>query len=242
MDVVCDLTDNHYAGVFEGDDSLTRWSHMDVQLMEKSLARLGVATECEIVDTPGSAGYCSTYWSDDYDIVCEPVKVLCQFPFSDSKLALKVENHEGLLSAKAMSLAYRAPGCPIIHALAKKYIRTEGIYDTSNIYEQHWMSQFSEKLSSKANVTKCAFKKEELLREPTPKQRELFERTFQITPQEQMIIEDLIQKHDGLHDSIFEVLRNKPKSGEIDHYLAAWHVMRIRSFAQEPLALRGLEY
>lgn len=198
-----------YRGVFEGDDSLTGWPRsITKQDLERSLAKLGVAAEIEEYEEVGKAGYCSTYWNEDHELVCEPIKVLASFPFTTSQLAANVRNYRPLLAAKAMSLAYRAPGCPIISAVVRRYIGACGYMETRNDYERRWYSQFSRvvRANSGKKSMRIEFKDWDLVKEPTLRQRELFEEIFGISIPNQVAAEKLILTEDGFSETLLALL------------------------------------
>lgn len=198
-----------YRGVFEGDDSLTGWPRsITKQDLERSLAKLGVAAEIDEYEEVGKAGYCSTYWNEDHELVCEPIKVLASFPFTTSQLAANVCNYRPLLAAKAMSLAYRAPGCPIISAVVRRYIGACGYMETRNDYERRWYSQFSRvvRANSGKKSMRIEFKDWDLVKEPTLRQRELFSEIFGISIPNQVAAEKLILTEDGFSETLLALL------------------------------------
>lgn len=236
MDSVAEYLHADYRGVFEGDDSLTCWySDVEKSQITEALGKLGVAAEIEEVEQFGEAGYCSMYWNQDFELVCEPLKVLATFPFSQSSLAAKPENNELLLSSKAMSLAYRSPGCPIIWAIAKRYIREVGLMETRNDYERRWFSEFATitkaRQQSHKQTEKVTFKMWDLVRPPTNTQREMYAKIFKIDIPSQIAAEDEILRSEGFSELLFEYLRPaQAKSGlNIDEAKQIYWDMRIRA-------------
>lgn len=202
-----------YRAVYEGDDSLSAWpSNISQEAISSALGRLGVAAEIKKVEEVGSAGYCSMYWNKNYELVCDPVKVLATFPFSCSQLSQNPQNTEGLLAAKAMSLAYRAPGCPIVCSLVQRYIKSSGIMETRNEYERRWFREFSsirrdKNRNSQRTNLKVAFDRWDLVRQPTTEQRLMFYRIFNIPPVDQISAERNILYGDGLNQTVIDCLR-----------------------------------
>lgn len=212
MDAVALSLGVEYRGVYEGDDSLTAWpSHITEEKITDALGKLGVAAEIAGVDRIGSAGYCSMYWNEKYELVCDPIKVLATFPFSTSQLASSPANSADLLSAKAMSLAYRSPGCPIVSAVVRRYIKSTGSMETRNEYERRWFREFSHTVrnqtqNNKRTAIKVVFDRWDLVRYPTPEQRQFFWDIFNITPCLQRTIEDKILTEDGFTMTMFMCL------------------------------------
>lgn len=202
-----------YRAVYEGDDSLSAWpAEITQEMISSALGRLGVAAEIMKVEEIGTAGYCSMYWNQNYELVCDPVKVLATFPFSCSQLSHSPQNTEGLLAAKAMSLAYRAPGCPIVSALVQRYIRPSGYMETRNEYERRWFREFSnirrdKRKNATMNKLKVTFDRWDLVRKPTTEQRLMFYRIFNIPPVDQITAERNILYGDGLNQTVIDCLR-----------------------------------
>lgn len=233
MDSVSHYLGVKYLGVFEGDDSLTSWpTNVTQDQIEDALGRLGVAVEMQKYDNIGAAGYCSMYWNEKYELVCDPIKVLAMFPFSNSQLAVQKYNYEPLLAAKAMSLAYRAPGCPIVSALVRRYISKEGYMETRNLYERKWYSQFADfvRKSHHKGMAIC-FKRWDLLREPTKTQRIFFEEIFNICPADQINIEKRLLTENGISVTVAKLLEPaQRKCGVImDELIGVYHEMFTRA-------------
>lgn len=233
MDSVARFLGVEYRGVFEGDDSLTGWpSFVSQDKIEDALGRLGVAVEMQKYDKIGAAGYCSMYWNDNYELVCDPIKVLAMFPFSNSQLAHQQYNYKPLLAAKAMSLAYRAPGCPIVSALVRRYIDTEGYMETRNLYERKWYSQFSTFVrTSHRKGLKINFTRWDLLREPSMDQRLFFQEIFNIDPVDQINIEKRLLTDRGISVTVAKLLEPaQVKCGVImDELIGVYTEMRTRA-------------
>lgn len=211
MDAVSFYLNVPYKGVFEGDDSLTSWPHsVQKEQITDALGRLGVVAEIDQVMHPGQGGYCSMYWNRNLELMIEPVKMLANFPISRSQLSLSSKNHEALLSAKAMSLAYRAPGCPICCALVDSYITEYGLLDNHNQWVRDRFRTFT-KIVRQGHVTtgssvKVAFDRWDLVRNPTNDQRHMFYELFHILPNAQILIEDSIRCKRGFDENILWLL------------------------------------
>lgn len=242
MDTVAAYLGANYRGVFEGDDSLTCWySPVTKEDIQNALGKLGAMADIDEVENFGSAGYCSMYWNQDYELVCEPLKVLATFPFSQSSLSSRISNHNMLLASKAMSLAYRSPGCPIISALVKKYIAAQGYMETRNEYERRWFREFSRVESSprgkkrrSKSVEIVTFDRWDLVRDPTPTQRDMFTELFSIDYASQIAAEDEIMRTDGFSELLFEYLR--PAQGK-----AGLHIDEAKQIYQD-MRSRAMQY
>jgi len=205
------LRRGQYRGVFEGDDSLTAWpSHVTLDAIQRQLGLIGVAADMERYSELGKAGYCSMYWNQNKELICDPIKVLATFPYSNSQLASNYDNYRGLLGAKAMSLAFRAPGCPIVSAVARRYISYEGIMETRNEYERRWYNQFThvERTSRHRKGMKVQFSRWDLLKEPSVEQRLLFWEVFGIDVPDQREAERRILTEDGFSITLWKIMES----------------------------------
>lgn len=212
MDAVALYYKTDYRGVFEGDDSLTTWPNdITIDKVQFALSRIGVVAEMAEVPELGYGGYCSTYWNKDKEIVVEPVKCLCNFQVSRSALGATPKNIPMLLSAKAMSLAYRAPGCPVIYALVKKYINEYGLLDSKNLWERDRTKSFAKMVRDQSRTVgqgsvKVRFERWDLIREPTLKQRLMFYEIFHLNPHDQERVEELIMTEFGFSPLLLKIL------------------------------------
>lgn len=236
MDSVSRYINEPYQGVFEGDDSLTSWpSHVEQSSIEAALGKLGVAVEMQEYEDIGAAGYCSMYWNERYELVCDPIKVLATFPFTNSQLATSKFNYRPLLAAKAMSLAYRAPGCPIVSALVRRYIDSEGYMETRNLYERKWYQQFAriERSSNHKKGMAINFQRWDLVKEPTITQRLFFEKIFNIPPVDQVNIEKRLLTENGISITVAKLLESaQQKCGvRMDQLIGVYQEMRTRALS-----------
>lgn len=200
---------DNYRGVYEGDDSLTAWpAGVTQDQITAALGKLGVAAEMAQYEKIGQAGYCSMYWNDNYELICDPLKVVATFPFTTSACASREANIPALAAAKAMSLAYRSPGCPIVSAVVRRYIQCEGLMDTRNEYEKKWFRQFTkidysgQHRTRRQSTLRIRFDRWDLVREPSNEQRLLFWEIFGIDPQDQLIAERKILEDDGFTETM----------------------------------------
>lgn len=240
MDVVAldnGLRIDDYVGVYEGDDSLTGWPRQITQdRIERSLAKIGVAAEIAEYENVGEAGYCSTYWNANMELVYEPIKALARFPFTSSQLAASKANYAPLLAAKAMSMAYRAPGCPIVAAVVRRYISSTGYMETRNEWERRWFLQFAHTraINKRSRVLNVCFDRWDLVREPTQTQRAFFEKIFGISVPNQIAAERHILEDDGFNPVLLACLEDgQQKAGvNLDELRCIYETMRshARSF------------
>lgn len=232
MDAVAIMNNLEYSGVFEGDDSLTSWNaKIDEGLILSSLAKLGVSAELKIVENLGDAGYCSMWWNQNYELLYNPLKTICNFPFSNSQLAHSVANYEPLLAAKCMSIAYKAPGCPVVSAIVQRYIQPVGFMETRCEWDRQYFKKFTHVLRG-ANTKKgmkVRFDRWDLVREPTAAQREQFTRIFGVSESNQRACEHMIKTQDGFTEVMVRHLWECNTGEDIDALICSYNESRIRA-------------
>jgi len=110
-------------GVVEGDDGLFV---MDgPHPTSKDFESIGLTIKMIVVDDLTKASFCGLIF-DPTDLVniADPIKILAQTGFSTQQYVFsKSSVLRGLLKAKAFSLAYQYPGCPIIAAFSRYLLR-----------------------------------------------------------------------------------------------------------------------
>lgn len=120
--------------VVEGDDGLSAYS---APVEENELAgELGFRLKLQRVEDLNRGSFCGQLFDRiDMKVITDPIKVLLNFGWSYSDQRMSKRSHLGLLRAKALSLLYGYPGCPIIQPLALHYLRlTEGISPVQATY------------------------------------------------------------------------------------------------------------
>lgn len=112
-------------GVVEGDDGLFATS---AELHAEDFKSLGFDIKILSHSNLLRTSFCGIVMSDDYATMTDPRSVLLNFGWSCSRLAFgKKKTRDGLLRAKALSLAYEHPSCPVLSALAQRgLVLTQG--------------------------------------------------------------------------------------------------------------------
>lgn len=111
------------SGVVEGDDGLfvCDGDHPT----EKDFLRLGLTIKMIVHDDLAKASFCGLVF-DQTDLIniADPMKIIAQTGFSTLQYCFsKNKILKGLLKAKAFSLAYQYPGCPIIASFSRYLLR-----------------------------------------------------------------------------------------------------------------------
>jgi len=214
----CDIV-----GVVEGDDGLFYSQHV---MSEAEFARLGFEIKMMYHDDVLRTQFCGLSMSDDLVSMTDPRKVLVNFGWTHSPLMWGGERVRlGLLRAKALSLLYEHPRCPVLSSLAKRYIvLTEGVRPRweSNWYEQHLVHE----VLSYADRTDGEWKKG-----PSIESRIEFDRLYHISIDEQLHLEDYLSKAPigVLDDPVLLSLYND--GGFVD--LRDYHARYVRTSIQD---------
>ena len=105
-------------GLVEGDDGLFTVS--GATLSTDDYLSLGFSIKMEVFADAKEAGFCQMYFSDAHQYVKDPNAVLRNFGWSDSCVGAGELVRMELLRAKALSLAYNLPHCPVLRAVADR--------------------------------------------------------------------------------------------------------------------------
>jgi len=125
-------------GVVEGDDGLFV---CDKEITKEDFAAVGFEIKILRFDRLTSTTFCGMTSSADLCLLTDPREVLLNFAWTHSLQMYGGQKVRlGLLRAKALSLLYEHPQCPILTALAVRFIQlTDGhrpIFDRSWYYDQ----------------------------------------------------------------------------------------------------------
>lgn len=152
--------------------------------------RLGLLCKLEVHNTIDDGTFCGLIFdSDALQAITDPRSTLIKFGWTNKRYAyvgrrLKLK----LLRAKALSLAYETPACPILSTFAKRVLHlTDRIADSVavTLAEDRW---YKEQLLFEMSHGGPPFA------EPHPLTRQLFARRFGISLRDQLIAESYIEK------------------------------------------------
>lgn len=179
-------------GVIEGDDGLFVFD-ADAPT-EKLFAEFGLSIKMIEVDELSHASFCGMVFDlKDRTIVTNPIEELVSFGWTRAQYARSSNGkHMCLLRAKALSLAYQYPGCPILSKLAYKVCQLTAGYDSLSFLEKQgrrMVDGYYYELLKKAHLY---FDKNDLLREPGMNTRLLVEQLYGVTVSDQLSIEKYI--------------------------------------------------
>lgn len=104
-------------GFVEGDDGIFSST---VELTEKDYKDLGFTIKIEEVDDPCHASFCGMVFSQDYQIIRDPIKFLQGFGWTLSCINGTNATMLELLKAKSLSTLFETPSCPIVSLFAAR--------------------------------------------------------------------------------------------------------------------------
>lgn len=127
-------------GFVEGDDGLFMCSG---ELCEELFAKLGATIKLEKREL-NQASFCGNIFDlQAGQNVVDPIEKMVGFGWSTSRLAIGTgKNHKALLEAKARSLAFECPGCPILSSLSKYVLRCVGKNDMRKVVNDKSLNDY----------------------------------------------------------------------------------------------------
>lgn len=130
----------------EGDDGLTRVDPVK-KMKDEIFKELGFVVKIDYFPKVSLASFCGNVFDpDDLVIIPDIRKALASFGWSRARYRFsKFSKKISLLRAKAFSLLYEYPGCPILQSLAVKTLDLTKGYrmkpDIKNDYERYFFNQ-----------------------------------------------------------------------------------------------------
>jgi len=170
-----------FEGFVEGDDCIFA---TDVAVTADDFLKLGFTIKIEEFASPNEASFCGMIYSTDGQILKDPRKVFQGFGWTHSYINAGPRIMDELLKAKALSLAYEAPQCPIVGVLARCALERTARY-TPRYVADGYHSQ------------PPVFALDDF--HPSVEARQLFSRVYGVSVSEQLLVESLIRSG-RLHD------------------------------------------
>lgn len=166
--------------IVEGDDGLTGTK---VPVDESWFQKLGLIIKWKSEENPCEAGFCGKVFGPSRQVIRDPRRVIQTFGWSDRAVNAPAKVRAELLRAKALSLAYETPHCPIVRAVADLALeRTRGYTPRYVVDSYHQAGPKDE-----SNLPPFA---------PTADTRALFAKKYGITVQAQLDYEGRIRSGD----------------------------------------------
>jgi len=174
-------------GIFEGDDGLFK---VPFEITSAMFAKLGFTIKIETGDLPNEMAFCQNRFATIGQNVKALDRVISDFGWTHSVIGCGERCSMALLRAKALSLCYELPHCPIVRALGQRALAlTRGITPR---FEYDWYHQTPAR--DEADLQRF---------DPTVDTRELYFRLTGITPELQIMIEERILAGDDLSSLLF---------------------------------------
>jgi len=206
------------SGVIEGDDGLFV---MDGDAPPAAMFEdFGLTIKIQIFEDLAHASFCGMVFDlDDQKNVTNPIEELINFGWTTARYAKsRTSVHKCLIRAKALSLAYQYPACPVLSKFAYQMCKLTAGYDSMswvnsqsghafNLYEIEMIRKSHEYFSSK-----------NLLEEPGIGTRLLVEQLYGLTVAEQVILEKYIETLTSLDALSHPIIYQHAKPEWSDYY------------------------
>jgi hypothetical protein len=174
--------------VVEGDDGLLAYEAKR-RLKSEDFAKLGLSIKLQTHANIEHASFCGIVFDEqEKRTLCDPRKALASFGWADGRYSnCKISKKRRLLRAKALSLAYQYPGCPILWAVAEYGMRVTRSYNVGNLFDRDRSLSWWDR-----NKLEMASRQEHIAAEPPgPRSRALVEDLYGISIELQLHIESL---------------------------------------------------
>jgi hypothetical protein len=186
-------------GVIEGDDGLfVMTGEPPNQQMFKDF---GLNIKMGRVSDLNHASFCGMVFDlEERTNITNIIEELVSFGWTTNRYTRSRKGvHMCLLRAKALSLAYQYPACPILSTLAFQICKLTASYDSESFLAKQRTFAFNQYEIVMVDEAIAYFKKNKLDEEPGPKTRLLVEQLYGITIQDQFTIEKYIRGMTTLH-------------------------------------------
>lgn len=177
MFVVEELHGGTYRGFVEGDDGVMALS---VPVFTEDYKRLGFTIKLLEHPSPLQCNFCGVCCSADLQVIKDPRRVFTNFGWTSSMIQAGPSIMSQLLRAKALSLVYEVPQCPIAGVLAREALRR-----TVGVAARFVSDGYHECPRDEMPIAPF---------EPSDATRELFAETFGVSVSDQLTIEALIRQ------------------------------------------------
>lgn len=170
-------------GFVEGDDGIFA---VQGELRAEMFAALGFTVDIKEIQSPGDGHFCGMQFSSDYTLVKDARDVMRKFGWTHSNIHAGDKVMKELLRAKALSLAYELPDCPIVWAIAKRALADTAGSEPRFVYDGYHMPPPAQINLDFGHPSDCA--------------RRYYESRYGVSVAEQLRIEEAILA--GSHDML----------------------------------------
>lgn len=131
-------------GGVEGDDGVWRFINQRLPTVEM-FREAGCLVKLDFFENIEDAGFCGNIFADGvFDVITNPYKQLAHFGWADVKyFNSRPSKKKALSRAKALSMLFQYPGCPVLAPFAKKVldltrgVDVRGVLDSFDSYHRH---------------------------------------------------------------------------------------------------------
>ena len=182
------------SGVVEGDDGL--FVMTGAPPAQKMFDNFGLVIKILDFEELNHASFCGLVFDlDDKTNVTDPIAALVEFGWTTARYARSNDRiHKHLIRAKALSLAYQYPSCPILSKMAYKMCQLTAGYDSAAFLKKQGTHAFCQYELEVLNEAEAYFKKNGLLNEPRIGTRQLVSKLYGIEIADQITIEKYIEE------------------------------------------------
>lgn len=232
MEFLCKQKGSTCRGVVEGDDGLF-YIRGEVPT-SKDFEDLGLIIKLKVIDRAEVGSFCGMIFDPaDKAIICDAMKQMVKFGWCAAKYRFSSKKKTNqLLRAKALSLAYQYPGCPILNELSALGLRLTRGVKLGKLFEKERNFYIREQMAmvpkDEADIP---------IRSVTIATRTLYHEVFGVSVEDQLQIEDYLKSikviqplnhpsiirnchDDWTHYWNFYVVR--PHSAKIDEPMPRW--------------------
>jgi len=191
---ICSQNGNtNIKGVIEGDDGLFVMNGKPPT--QQQFIDFGLNIKMGRVSDLNHASFCGMVFDlDERTNITNIIEEVVSFGWTTARYARSKKGiHMSLLRAKALSLAYQYPACPILSALALKICDLTNRCNIDQFITKQRTFAFNQYELAILDEALIYFKKNGLVDEPGPKTRLLAEQLYGISVQDQIAIEKYIK-------------------------------------------------
>lgn len=188
MEFLAFKRNNEFKGVFEGDDGLCVFRNSNVPTAA-DYARLGFNIKIEVRERYNEASFCGIIFSGTTNLT-DPLYILSKIGWGDKKYHMSTVNvKKQLLKIKVLSALHQYPGCPIIAPVVSMMYQMldDVVIRQSIIRKLDWWEK------EKWNMLPSSIPDQTV----SDESREVMQRVFGITIQDQFAIEKEIMSSVG---------------------------------------------
>lgn len=220
-------------GVVEGDDGLFTMEGLFPTV--EQYKSLGLVIKQDIHDSISTASFCGIVFADrDRNIITNPLDEILNFGYCSGKYAKANERTRmQLLRAKALSMVYQYPGCPMLGALARYGLRMTKNCQVGRLLNNGTFNMWEkEQLLEALAYFKKDYKHLSIQKDIGFDSRLLVEQLYGIPITVQVKFEEYMDAKTDLSPINFPLLDHFVHPDQIDYY---WRYQRVAGTPETPV-------